>query len=1192
MNTALNFANNSQNSMYWLLAGLALALTASARGDPLPTTMPFSEIGARATAGYQGDALDVTAAADGARLRCGFQKLEGHATREGLWVESTRPGAAGRLRLTAIALGRESSRARRCALTGAASSVRSGMSIVTVPQSDQAPLGAPCIAGAVSFFDLPLLTESEATFSDACFYRYAAPNGAIACLRQGAQTLARTGTVSAEDKLVRFTRPGLTEEYSVSVDGVRQDFVIAAPPAGAGDLRVELALSGARAEAAAGAARLRLDGSGRALAYSRLRVEDATGRKLTAGLDVLSDERLAVTVADANATYPVRIDPTFSDADWVSLSPGLPGVNTGAYAIAVDGNGNVYVGGGFTFVGTVPANGIAKWDGSAWSALGLGVDAPVHVLAVSGGVLYAGGQFTTAGGVTANYIAKWDGSAWSALGSGMNGYVYALAVGGTDLYVGGAFSMAGGLPAGGIAKWDGSAWSALGSGINTFSDSIAVLAVSGTMLYAGGGFTNIGGVSANRIAKWDGSTWSALDLGMNSYVSALAVSGTNLYAGGLFTRAGTVTANGIARWNGSAWSALGSGMAPSSFEVDALAVSGTDLYAGGWFLTAGGVTANYLAKWDGSAWSALGSGICGGAVNALAVNGTNLCAGGGFTTAGGVLAKGIAEWDGGTWSALGSGMSSSVHALAISGTSLYAAGESGVAKWTGSAWSVLGGGPGGYYSSVSALAASGSDLYAAGSFSSVGGVPANYIARWNGSAWSALGSGMNDYVFALAVRGSDLYAGGHFTTAGGMPANRIAKWNGSTWSALGSGMSDDVYALAVSGTNLYAGGRFTTAGGVTAKGIAKWNGNAWSAIGSGMGSAYPWVHALAVSGTNLYAGGSFGLPANHIAKWDGSAWSALGSGINDYVLALAVSGSDLYAGGTFSTAGGVSANHIAKWDGNAWSALGSGMNSTVWALVADGAEHLFVGGEFSLAGTNVSFYIAEAVLLPSVPTILRTPPTQTAEAGATVILTVDAAGNPPPAYQWYLNGTNILGCANSSLVLTNMLFSQSGTYTVVVTNMYGAVTSAPMVLSVIAPVERRPVPGVKVMGEAGSSLNVDYADALSTTPTWLPLDTISLGSTSQYCFDLTVPLPPQRYYRAWQAATPGTMLSLELQPVPAITVTGNIGDSVRVDCINRFGAIDAWVTLDTVSLTETSQLYFDTSAPGQPERLYRLVPVP
>jgi hypothetical protein len=68
--------------------------------------------------------------------------------------------------------------------------------------------------------------------------------------------------------------------------------------------------------------------------------------------------------------------------------------------------------------------------------------------------------------------------------------------------------------------------------------------------------------------------------------------------------------------------------------------------------------------------------------------------------------------------------------------------------------------------------------------------------------------------------------------------------------------------------------------------------------------------------------------------------------------------------------------------------------------------------------------------------------------------------------------------------------------------------------------------------------------------------------------------------------------SLDLHLVPAITLTGNIGHSVRVHYINQFGPIDAWVTLATVTLTSTSQLCFDVSAPGQPPRLYRIVPSP
>jgi hypothetical protein len=245
-----------------------------------------------------------------------------------------------------------------------------------------------------------------------------------------------------------------------------------------------------------------------------------------------------------------------------------------------------------------------------------------------------------------------------------------------------------------------------------------------------------------------------------------------------------------------------------------------------------------------------------------------------------------------------------------------------------------------------------------------------------------------------------------------------------------------------------------------------------------------------------------------------------------------------------------------------------------------------------LAGTNVSPYIAEAILLPSVPTISMPQQTQTAEAGATVHLAVDTAGDPPPAYQWYLNGTNLLGCIGTNLELTNILFLQSGTYTVVVTNAHGAVTSAPVMVNVIPPVEHKPAAGVQVTGEAGSLLNVDYADSLGASPNWLPLDTVTLASTSQYCLDVTQPLPPRRFYRAWQTGAPRILPSLSLLGIaPAIALTGTIGQSVRLDYINQFGPTDAWVTLTTVALTNTSQLYFDVSAPGQPQRLYRLLPM-
>ena len=158
------------------------------------------------------------------------------------------------------------------------------------------------------------------------------------------------------------------------------------------------------------------------------------------------------------------------------------------------------------------------------------------------------------------------------------------------------------------------------------------------------------------------------------------------------------------------------------------------------------------------------------------------------------------------------------------------------------------------------------------------------------------------------------------------------------------------------------------------------------------------VGALAVSGTNLYAGGYFdtagGVTANHIAKWDGNAWSALGLGTggdDPTVCALAVSGNDLYAGGSFTTAGGVAANHIAKWDGSTWSALGSGMDNAVCELAVDGLGHLLIAGDFFLAGTNVSPYLAQANIMPPEGVIRGI-------GGGSGSVTLDCLGHPVSTY--------------------------------------------------------------------------------------------------------------------------------------------------------------------------------------------------
>ncbi|MBO2009353.1 hypothetical protein [Hymenobacter negativus] len=189
---------------------------------------------------------------------------------------------------------------------------------------------------------------------------------------------------------------------------------------------------------------------------------------------------------------------------WSSLGTGASnGVDDIVNALAVSGSGELYVGGNFMWAGGATASRIAKWNGTAWSSLGTGVgngvNSRAYALAVaSSGEVYVGGDFMRAGGVAANRVAKWNGTAWSSLGmgtdngvSGPSSYVYALAVSSSgEVYVGGTFTQAGAIATSNVARWNGMEWNNLGTGLHSHSGSMA-LGFAGK-LYAGGAFTGTG----------------------------------------------------------------------------------------------------------------------------------------------------------------------------------------------------------------------------------------------------------------------------------------------------------------------------------------------------------------------------------------------------------------------------------------------------------------------------------------------------------------------------------------------------------------------------------------------------------------------------------------------------------------------------------------------------------------------------
>ena len=76
------------------------------------------------------------------------------------------------------------------------------------------------------------------------------------------------------------------------------------------------------------------------------------------------------------------------------------------------------------------------------------------------------------------------------------------------------------------------------------------------------------------------------------------------------------------------------------------------------------------------------------------------------------------------------------------------------------------------------------------------------------------------------------------------------------------------------------------------------------------------------------------------------------------------------------------------------------------------------------------------------PLITTQPANQTVIHGSNVTFSVTVLGTPPLAYQWYFNGTNLSGETTSSHSLFGVTLADAGDYLVVVTNLYGSVTSS------------------------------------------------------------------------------------------------------------------------------------------------------
>jgi Concanavalin A-like lectin/glucanases superfamily/Immunoglobulin domain len=188
--------------------------------------------------------------------------------------------------------------------------------------------------------------------------------------------------------------------------------------------------------------------------------------------------------------------------------------------------------------------------------------------------------------------------------------------------------------------------------------------------------------------------------------------------------------------------------------------------------------------------------------------------------------------------------------------------------------------------------------------------------------------------------------------------------------------------------------------------------------------------------------------------------------------------------------------------------------------------------------------------IPVAPVIVADPAPVDTFTGHTVTLTPLVTGSLPLTYRWQLNGADLAGATGSSLVLSNAQPSNSGAYSVVVSNAGGEATSgdvAVTVSDVTKPViTEQPRPRT-VLGGSDATLSVQASGSTTFTYQWQFKDADLLNATNSTLTITNVAAANTGPYRVIVTDLAGSTTSDEAPLQIAPPATKSYADTVKAD---------------------------------------------